>query len=158
MLRILYTAVLLQGLTHVSAQDFTVEEGLAVSSAVKPGLTLHPMMATLDDRGRLFIAENAGVNLKKDELLEEKPSFIRMLEDTDKDGVFDRSTVFADGLTFPQGALWLYDSLYVMSPPSLWRLADEDGDGVAEIREELATGFDFTGNAADVHGPFLHPI
>lgn len=139
------------------AQDAVVDDGLVVSSALQPGLVKHPVMAAFDDRGRLFVAENAGVNLNKEELLAQKPNSIRLLEDTDKDGVFDKATLFAEGLTFPQGALWVYDSLYVMSPPSLWRFADEDGDGKAEIREELATGFDFTGNAADVHGPFLHP-
>ena len=138
-------------------QDVVVDEGLVASSALLPGLVKHPVMAALDDRGRLFISENAGVNLNKEELLAQKPSSIRLVEDTDRDGVFDKATLFADGLTFPQGALWVYDSLYVMSPPSLWRFADEDGDGRAEVREELATGFDFTGNAADVHGPFLHP-
>jgi putative membrane-bound dehydrogenase-like protein len=141
----------------VSAQEYVADEGLAVSSALQPGLVKHPVMAAFDDRGRLFVAENAGVNLDKAGLLRELPNSIKLLEDTDKDGIFDKATLFADGLTFPQGALWVYDSLYVMSPPSLWRFADEDGDGHAEIREELATGFDFTGNAADVHGPFLHP-
>jgi putative membrane-bound dehydrogenase-like protein len=141
----------------LAAQEAVVDETIAVSSALQPGLVKHPVMAAFDDRGRLFVAENAGVNLNKEELLKELPSSIQMLEDTDKDGVFDKATLFADKMTFPQGALWVYDSLYVMSPPSLWRLADEDGDGRAEVREELATGFDFTGNAADVHGPFLHP-
>lgn len=141
----------------LAAQQAVVDEGLTVTSALKPGLVQHPVMAAFDDRGRLFVAENAGVNLNKEELLKEKPNSIKLLEDTDKDGVFDKATLFADGMTFPQGALWVYDSLYVMSPPSLWRLADDDGDGRAEVKEELATGFDFTGNAADVHGPFLHP-
>jgi putative membrane-bound dehydrogenase-like protein len=141
----------------LAAQEAVVDKDIAVSSALRPGLVKHPVMAALDDRGRLFVAANAGVNLNKEELLKETPSSIHLLEDTDKDGVFDKSTLFADKMTFPQGALWVYDSLYVMSPPSLWRLADEDGDGRAEVREELATGFDFTGNAADVHGPFLHP-
>lgn len=140
-----------------TAANFEVSDGLKVTSAVNPGLIKHPVMAALDDRGRLFVAENAGLNLRKDELLEQLPNSIKLLVDTDKDGVYDKATTFADGLTFPQGALWVYDSLYVMSPPSLWRFADRDGDGIAEEREELVTGFDFTGNAADVHGPFLHP-
>lgn len=148
-------AVLLSGTAW--SQDFIVPEELAVTSAIAPGLVKHPVMATLDDQGRLFVAENAGLNLNKDELLAQRPNSIRLLVDTNRDGVYDRATTFADGLTFPQGALWIYDSLYVMSPPSLWRFTDHDGDGIAEEREELVTGFDFTGNAADVHGPFLHP-
>ena len=115
------------------------------------------MMATIDDTGRMFVAESSGVNLKPEELEKDPPHSIRLLTDTDKDGVYDKATTFADKLNFPQGALWVYDSLYVMSPPSLWQFRDADGDGVAEIREELVTGFEYTGNAADVHGPFLHP-
>lgn len=155
--RPLFLAPLLALSSVLVAQEHFVDEGVSVSSALAPDLVKHPVMAALDDRGRLFVADNAGVNLDKAGLLKEKPSSIRLLEDTDQDGVFDKASLFADGLTFPQGALWVYDSLYVMSPPSLWRFADEDGDGRAEIREELVTGFDFTGNAADVHGPFLHP-
>lgn len=141
----------------LAGQDFEVAEGLRATPATTPGLVDHPMMGAFDDEGRLFLAESTGVNLKKEELLADPPHFIRRIEDTDGDGVFDKSVIFADKLTFPQGALWIYDSLYVMTPPSLWRFQDADGDGYAEIREELATFFDFTGNAADVHGPFLHP-
>ncbi len=141
----------------LDAQDFELADGLKAASATTPGLVEHPMMGAFDDEGRLYLAESTGVNLKKEELLADPPHYIRRIEDTDGDGVFDKSVIFADKLTFPQGALWIYDSLYVMTPPSLWRFQDADGDGIAEIREELTTFFDFTGNAADVHGPFLHP-
>lgn len=132
-------------------------DGLIAEVAAAPPLVQHPTMAAFDDRGRLFVSENAGLNLNNKELDEQKPNSIRVLEDRNNDGLFDTSTVFADNMTFPQGALWLHDALYVMSPPSLWRLEDTTGDNVADVREELVTGFDYTGNAADVHGPFLHP-
>lgn len=122
-----------------------------------PPLVSFPMFGNFDERGRLFIAENAGVNLDEKELEAQRPSRITMLEDTDGDGVFDRSSVFADRLAFPMGAVWHEGALFVMSAPGLWRLEDRDGDGRAESRTLLAAGFKSTGNAADVHGPFLHP-
>lgn len=132
-------------------------DGLIAELAAAPPLTRHPMMASLDDRGRLFIAEAAGVNRNADQLSEEKPNSIRMLEDTDHDGIFDRATVFADRMTFPSGTLWHEGALWVTAAPSIWRLEDTDDDGVADKREEMVTGFGYTGNAADLHGPFLHP-
>lgn len=134
-----------------------VPAGYTVELAAGPPLVEHPMMACFDDRGRLFVAESAGLNLPAKELEERRPNLIRMLEDRDRDGRFDRSTVFADGLTFPQGALWHDGALYVASPPYLWRLEDTDGDGVADRRQPLVGQFGYTGNAADIHGPFLGP-
>jgi putative membrane-bound dehydrogenase-like protein len=114
-------------------------------------------MGCLDDQGRLFIGDAVGVNWNKAQLEKNPPNRILLLEDTDSDGTFDQSTVFADKMTFPQGACWLNGSLYVCSPPSLWKLTDTNHDGIADQREELVTGFDYTGNAADIHGPKLHP-
>ncbi|MEM7014099.1 MAG: PVC-type heme-binding CxxCH protein, partial [Verrucomicrobiota bacterium] len=135
----------------------TLPDGLVAEVVAAPPLIQHPMMATVDDRGRLFVAEATGMNLKKAELEKDLPNQIRMLEDTNNDGIYDKSTIFADKMTFPQGALWLNGALYVASPPGIWMLIDTDDDGVADHRTMLIDGFEYTGNAADVHGPFLHP-
>ncbi len=134
-----------------------VPDGFTVERVAAAPLVEHPVMAGFDDRGRLFVADNAGLNLPADKLLEQLPNKIRMLEDTDGDGQFDRSTVFADKMTFPQGAAWFRGALYVASPPSIWRLEDTNGDGVADRREELVQKFGFIGNAADIHGCFITP-
>jgi putative heme-binding domain-containing protein len=134
-----------------------VPDGFEVELVAAPPLVEHPMMACFDERGRLFVAEAAGVNLRADELLKDPPNRIRLLEDTNQDGRFDKSTIFADRMTLPMGVLWYRGALYTASPPSLWRLEDTDQDGRADRREELVTRFGFTGNAADIHGPFLGP-
>ncbi len=132
-------------------------EGYRLERVAGPPLVTHPMAACIGGKGRLFVADAVGVNWRKADLEARPPNRVLLLEDRDGDGVFDRSTVFADGMTFPQGAQWLDGSLYVASPPGIWKLTDTDGDGVADVREQIVTGFDYTGNAADVHGPFLHP-
>src|SRR6516165_8782610 len=139
------------------AGQIRVPAGFIVEQVAAPPLVGHPMMACFDDRGRLFVAESAGLNPDADALLKDPPSFIRLLEDADGDGRFDKSTIFADRMTMPMGVLWYRGALYTASPPSLWRIEDRDGDGRAEERRELVTRFGFTGNAADIHGPFLGP-
>jgi putative membrane-bound dehydrogenase-like protein len=79
------------------------------------------------------------------------------LEDADGDGRFDRKTVFADKLMIPQGSMWLAGSLYVAAPPSIWKLTDTDGDGVADLRVEWFKGQATLGCANDVRGPYLGP-
>lgn len=141
----------------VTVPPMTLPNGLVAEVAAAPPLTRHPMMGHFDIRGRLFVAEAAGVNRKAEELEVEKPNFIRMLVDQNQDGRFDESTIFADDLTFPSGALWHEGALWVTAAPSIWRFEDTNDDGVADKREEVVTGFGYTGNAADLHGPFLHP-
>jgi putative membrane-bound dehydrogenase-like protein len=141
--------------TEAQPPALKVPPGFIVERVAGPPQVEHPMMACFDERGRLFLAESAGKNLKAEELLKNPPNFIRLLEDTKGNGHFDRSTLFADKMTFPQGVLWHDGALYTASPPHLWRL--EEKDGKVSKRQELVTKFGFTGNAADIHGPFLGP-
>ena len=143
--------------TSVELESIQVPEGFLVEQVAASPLVKYPMLGTLDDTGRLFVCESAGLNLDAEQLLEKLPNSVRMLEDTDGDGRFDKSTVFADQMTLPSGAVWHDGALYVSSPPSIWRLEDTDGDGVADRRDEIVTGFHFRGHAGDIHGPDLGP-
>lgn len=134
-----------------------VPDGFTIERVAAQPLVKHPMLANFDERGRLFIAESAGKNLRPAELETELPNFVRMLEDTDGDGIFDKSTIFADRMTLPMGALPYRGSVYVAAPPNIWRLQDTDDDGVADKREILVGKFGYNGNAASIHGPFLSP-
>jgi putative membrane-bound dehydrogenase-like protein len=89
---------------------------------------------------------------------------IYKLTDTDRDGVADRITVFAEGFNSPisgiaAGVLYFDGWVYVTAIPDVWRLKDADGDGVAELKELVATGFGghiaYAGH--DMHGLRLGP-
>ncbi len=134
-----------------------VPDGYTIERVTTPEQTLHPMMGCFDDDGRLYIAESAGTNRPAAELLKDPQDLIRVLEDTDGDGTFDKSTVFADKLAFPQGVLWHREAVYTCSSPYLWKLEDTDKDGVCDKRTILVKSFGFSGNAEDIHGPFLSP-
>jgi len=113
--------------------------------------------ASLGPPGQLFVGDSSGTNLNKAGLEKTLPHRVLLLTDTNADGIYDQVSVFADRMTFPQGGVWLDGSFYVASPPGIWKLTDTDGDGVADRREMIVGGFEYTGNAADIHGPFLHP-
>ena len=138
-------------------QVLTVPAGFEVERVAGPPLVNRPIVADFDDEGRLYVADSSGSNDKVEKQLADKPHRIVRLEDKNGDGRFDSSVVFADKMMFPEGAMWFDGSLYVAAPPSIWKLTDTDGDGVADRREEWFQGKTLTTCANDLHGPYLGP-
>src|SRR2546421_3318009 len=68
------------------ASSFQLPPGFSIEKVAAPPLVEHPMMACFDDRGRLFIAESAGQNLKAADLVKSPPNFIRVLDPADASG------------------------------------------------------------------------
>lgn len=89
---------------------------------------------------------------------------VRLIEDTKGKGAADKATVFADGFHraadgIGAGVLARKGNVYYTCIPDLWLLRDTNGDGEADVRRSLATGFGihvaFVGH--DMHGLRMGP-
>ncbi len=136
---------------------FEVAPGLRVELVAAEPLVASPCAIAFDAKGRLFVAENRGYPIGPKE--GEKPAgVIAMLEDADGDGRMDKRTVFADGLSFPNGVLPWKGGLIVTCAPDVLFLKDSDGDGIADERRVLLTGFATTGSTQlRVNAPTVGP-
>lgn len=154
------SAGMAQTRTHQVKLDehtFTLPVGFTIEKVAARPLVDRPIVACFDDRGRLYVADSSGSNEKVAEQLKNPSHRIVRLEDTDGDGKFDKSTVFADKMMFPEGILWHRGHVYVGAPPHIWKLTDTDDDGKADKREIWFDGKTLTGCANDLHGPYLGP-
>ncbi|MSU49823.1 MAG: hypothetical protein EXS37_12190 [Opitutus sp.] len=121
-----------------------VPPGFKAELVAAEPLVLDPVAFDWDERGRLWVVEMADYPLGMDG--RGKPGGrVRVLEDTDGDGRYDKSTVFADGLNYPNGILTWRDGVIVTAAPHIFFLRDTDGDGKADVREILVDGL-FEGN------------
>ncbi|MGV3483544.1 MAG: PVC-type heme-binding CxxCH protein [Planctomycetaceae bacterium] len=99
-----------------------------------------PIQINFDARGRLWVASSEVYpQIKPGERANDK---IIVLEDTDHDGISDRSTVFAEELLIPTGVVPDgTGGAYVASSTELLHFADTDGDGKADRRRVVMSGF-----------------
>ncbi len=135
-----------------------VPEGFTVEVVAGPDLVDYPMFGIVDETGRLFLFESTGNVYEESEDAIKNPQFrINLLEDKNSDGVYDKSTIFADQVGFPQGGVFYQGSLYASSAPDLLKLTDTDNDGVADQREVLLSGWVLNVNANSLIGPFMGP-
>jgi putative membrane-bound dehydrogenase-like protein len=121
--------------------SFRLEPGLRIELVAAEPTVVSPVALAFDEAGRMYVAENRGYPTGPGE---SKPpaGVIALLEDSDGDGRFEKRTIFADGLTFPNGVMPWRGGILVTCAPDVWFLKDTDGDGRADIRRVVLTGFD----------------
>lgn len=135
---------------------FEVEPGFAVDLVAAEPLVIDPVALAFDELGRLWVAENRDY---PEGSPDGRPSgMIAVLEDTDGDGRMDRRTVFAEGLSFPNGVMCWHGGVIVTAAPEVLWLKDTDGDGRADERRVWLTGFSLGGSSQlRVNDPTLGP-
>ncbi|MBL8848153.1 MAG: c-type cytochrome [Planctomycetaceae bacterium] len=127
---------------------FAVQHGFALELAAHEPIVADPVDACFDADGRLYVAEMHGYpyspeprEMQPQPLGKKDACLVRRLEDLDGDGVFDRSTVFADKITWCVSVCCYDDGVFALAPPYLYYFKDTTGDGVADVRETVFTGF-----------------
>jgi putative membrane-bound dehydrogenase-like protein len=138
-------------------QILKVPDGYEIELISNTNIIKRPVSMDFDELGRLYVTDSSGSSEKGPTQYEKKDHRVMRLEDTDGDGKFDKSTVFADKMMFPEGCMYYDGSVYVSAVPSIWKLTDTNNDGVADVRVEWHEGKTITGCANDLHGPYLGP-
>jgi len=147
---------LLSPVSFAAEPRHRVPDGFVMEKVVGEPDTVFPMFACFDDCGRLFVAESSGLDLYAEISAGTRKCRVRLLEDRDGDGRFETSLVFADRLVFPMGLVWRAGKLYVADPPDLVTFEDPDGDGRADKRTVILTGFGHKDNGS-LHGLTFGP-
>ncbi|MEO7413291.1 MAG: PVC-type heme-binding CxxCH protein [Opitutaceae bacterium] len=130
---------------HVPLELFTLPDDLEIKIWAKAPLLRNPTNMDVDADGRIWIAE--GVNYRSHRLRQPEGDRIMVLEDTDHDGVADKSSVFVQEpfLNAPLGVAVIDNQIIVSMTPDLIVYTDVNRDRVfdpaIDKREVLLSGF-----------------
>lgn len=133
-----------------SLATFELAEGFQIELIAAEPLISDPVAMEIDEAGNMYVVEMHGYPLDKS-----GSGKVKLLSDTDGDGMMDRAVVFADNLKFPTGVMRWKAGILVTDPPNLLYLEDLDGDGQVDVRDTLLTGFAVSNPQHNFNNPFF---
>jgi putative heme-binding domain-containing protein len=119
--------------------QFTVAEGFEVTLWAENPLLFKPTQMNFDERGRLWVASSE--TYPQVEVGQTADDKVLVLEDRDGDGRAETSIAFATGLLMPTGLLPADGGCYVAQSTDLLHFRDTDGDGKADVKRRVLSGF-----------------
>jgi putative membrane-bound dehydrogenase-like protein len=130
---------------------FRLRQGFHIEVVASDAIVCAPAAMAFDENGRLYVAEMRDYPERRDQ----SPHLgrIRLLEDTNGDGVFDSNTVFADNIALPSALAYYDGGIFVAATPDILYLKDVNGDGVADERKTVFSGFG--SNVSTLRSDFL---
>lgn len=118
-------------------ETFEIKDGFRIDLVAAEPLLVDPVAVAFDENGRMFVIEMVDYSERRDERLGQ----VKVLEDTDGDGRFDESRVYADDLAWPTAVICYDGGIFVASSPDILWFKDTNGDGKADERKTIFTGF-----------------
>jgi putative membrane-bound dehydrogenase-like protein len=121
-------------------KTFAVQPGFRIEQIAAEPLVASPVAIAFDENGKLYVVEMRDYSENRDDHL----GRVRLLEDTDGDSRMDRSTIFVEGLPWPTAVACYDGGVFVGAAPDIWYFKDTNGDGKADERRVVFTGFHLT--------------
>ena len=131
-----------------AVSTFEVEPGFKIELIAAEPLIADPVAMEIDENGAMYVVENHGYPLDK-----KRSSKVKLLRDTDGDGVMDHSTVFADTLMMPTGVMRWKKGILVTDAPDVLYMEDTNNDDKADIIRTMLTGFALSNPQHNVNTP-----
>jgi len=129
---------------------FQLRKGFRLELVAAEPLVTEPIALAFDEDGRLFVVEMNDFSQGDGQ----PPGQVKRLEDTNGDGHFDKSTVFADHLHWPSAIHCYAGGVFVGAVPDLLYCKDTNGDGVADEKKVVLTGWGNRAGTLDPEGVF----
>ena len=124
---------------EVERKSFIVADGFEVNLYAADPVLAKPIQMNFDPQGRLWVVSSEVYpQIKPGQTANDK---VLIIEDADGDGVSDSTKVFADGLLIPTGIEPGDGGAYVANSTELLHMADTNGDGKADRRRAVLSGF-----------------
>ncbi len=127
---------------------FKLAAGFQIELVASEPLVSDPVDACFDEFGRMFVAEMHGYPFSFEPTRlnpagggKANAGIIRLLEDTDGDGGMDKSSIFADGISWPTSVCCYNGGIFVIAPGYLYYMKDTNNDGKADIKDIILSGF-----------------
>ncbi|MCE7070817.1 HEAT repeat domain-containing protein [Dyadobacter sp. CY327] len=121
--------------------SFRLEPGLRIELIAAEPLVMDPVALAFDENRRMYVVEDSGYPDPAEGGTPTTLGRIALLEDRDGDGKYDHRSEFATGLTYPNGLMVWKGGIFVTCAPDIFYFKDTDGDGVADIKQVVLTGF-----------------
>ncbi|GEO03380.1 cytochrome c [Adhaeribacter aerolatus] len=129
---------------------FEIEPGFKIELVAAEPLVADPVAMEIDENGNMYVVEMHGYPLDKS-----GTGKVKLLRDTNGDGRMDQSTTFAEGLMLPTGIMRWKKGILVTDPPNVLYLEDNNGDGQADVKNIVLTGFAVSNPQHNLNNPLL---
>ncbi|MFA6945409.1 MAG: PVC-type heme-binding CxxCH protein [Pedobacter sp.] len=121
--------------------SFQIEPGMRIDLIAAEPLVIDPVALAFDEDRQMYVVEDRGYPDPVEGGSTTTLGRVALLKDTNGDGIYDKRTEFATGLTYPNGLMPWKGGVFVTCSPNIYYLKDTDNDGIADIRKVVLTGF-----------------